>query len=322
MGVWDVFSKREKRKQKAGQEDVYQYDELPTPFRVQVVHILRDTLGRWQKSPVDGMPRSCTTNSLWEAAHSILTKERGVFRLSQQLHDNPADDCVEFILRQEETMGVLDLIEVLFKLIDKHARDITDYERKSFGLSQDPDDAIEELNTRFREHGIGYEYTNRELVRIDSRFVHAEATKPALQLLHSAGREFAGPQAEFMEAHAKYRKGEHKEAILAACHAFESTLKAICTARGWSFNATKDTAVDLLRIVYDRGLVPSHLQNHFNGLRTVLESGSPTVRNKTPGSGHGQGATPVEAPEHVARYALNLAASNIVFLIESHKAMK
>jgi hypothetical protein len=51
-----------------------------------------------------------------------------------------------------------------------------------------------------------------------------------------------------------------------------------------------------------------------------MESGLPTVRNKT--SGHGQGPTPIELPAHFVAYSLHLTASNIVFLVEAHKALK
>ena len=57
-------------------------------------------------------------------------------------------------------------------------------------------------------------------------------------------------------------------------------------------------------------------------LRSVLESGLPTVRNKTKGSGHGQGKELINIPGHLAAYALHLAASNIVLLVEAHKSVK
>jgi hypothetical protein len=183
-----------------------------------------------------------------------------------------------------------------------------------------PDEAIDDLNHRFREHGIGYEFASGEIIRIDSKYVHAEAVRPALQLLHDAGDGFSGPLQEFLEAHERYRKGEHKDAIVSACKAFESTLKAICTVRSWAFDAHKDTAIKLLEIVLANRLVPPYLQQQFTSLRSVLESGVPTVRNKT--SGHGQGPTPTVIPAHLVAYTLHLTASNIVFLIEAHKAMK
>jgi hypothetical protein len=42
----------------------------------------------------------------------------------------------------------------------------------------------EVLPSPFRvQHGIGYQYEARELVRVDSDLLHAEAVKPAIRLL-------------------------------------------------------------------------------------------------------------------------------------------
>jgi hypothetical protein len=123
---------------------------------------------------------------------------------------------------------------------------------------------------------------------------------------------------EFLKAHEHYRKGNQKEAILNAGKAFESTLKAICAARGWPFDPQKDGASKLIETVFGQGLVPTYLQNHFTALRSVLDSGVPTVRNKT--SGHGQGPTPTAVPDYLAAYVLHVAASNIVLLVEAHLA--
>ena len=54
------------------------------------------------------------------------------------------------------------------------------WEAVESGIEQDPDDAVEELNHRFKEHAIGYQYLEGELVRVDSQFAHAEIVKPAL----------------------------------------------------------------------------------------------------------------------------------------------
>jgi len=77
----------------------------------------------------------------------------------------------------------------------------------------------------------------------------------------------------------------------------------------------KATAKDLIQIILQNGLIPAYLQEQFTALRLILESGVPTIRNKT--SGHGQGSVPVAIPEHFAAYALHMAAANIVFLCET-----
>jgi hypothetical protein len=218
-----------------------------------------------------------------------------------------------------ETDDALDLIEVTFRWILVQRGEQVEYERQRNDLIG-PDDAIAKLNRRFREHGIGYEFAGGELIRVDSKFIHAAAVRPALELLHDSGNEFAGALEEFLGAHERHRQGLQQDAIVWACKAFESTMKAICTVRGWAFDAQRDTASKLLEVIFANGLVPAYLQAHFTGLRAVLEAGVPTVRNKT--SGHGQGADPVAVPDHFAAYVLHMTASNIVFLIECHKAIK
>jgi AbiJ N-terminal domain 4 len=310
MGISDLFSKREARRKRGNVEDVYQYDVLSEKFRAQVIHIWRDGLGIW-KHEVGWWP-----NKLWKMVFNVLVRERGEFALSQN-GANVYEQCNYFMM-ETDTLGALDLIEVVFRFIHFVIRDKNEYDRKRFFLA-DPDTVIDELNGRFRENGIGYEFAGGNIIRVDSKFIHAEAVLPALELLHGAGKRFSGPLQEFMKGHEEYRKDDFKGAIVECLKAFESTLKAICTARGWPFDGHKDTAVALLKIVFEKKLVPDWMQSEFGGLRSVLEAGVPTVRNKT--SGHGQGAVPVQIPRHLASFVLNLTASNIVFLIECHKGL-
>jgi hypothetical protein len=121
-----------------------------------------------------------------------------------------------------------------------------------------------------------------------------------------------------LSAHEHLRHGRVESAVTEACKAFESTLKAICDARGWTYDASKATAAPLIRVVIDRGLVPNYSQEQLENVAKCL-IGVATVRNKN--AGHGAGAKPRDVPDHYAAYALHLAAANIVFLIECHKAM-
>jgi hypothetical protein len=319
MAIWELFSKREAKKRRAGQEDVFQYDDLPEAFRVQVIHIWGDVLGTWHDSRYGlGPSMHHPPNEWWRDVFAVITREKGVFQLVKT-GDNPTIQCRQYMMTAP-TEDALDLIELTFRFVDRVVREIEAYERQHYGVMGDPDDAIAELNGRFREHRIGYEYVSGEIIRVDSQYLHAEAVRPALQLLHGGGGSFAGPLEEFLEAHAKYRKGDYKDAIVWGCKAFESTLKAICAARSWAFDPQKDPASRLIEIVFANGLIPNWMQTQFAALRSVMESGVPTARNKT--SGHGQGGTPTAVSEHLARYVLHLTASNIVFMIESHNALK
>lgn len=187
---------------------------------------------------------------------------------------------------------------------------------QQFHAKATPDDAIQELNKRFRENGVGYHYENGMILRVDSHVLHADVVVPALALLRAKG--FEGPDAEYMSAHEHFRHGRVEEAITDACKAFESTIKAICDARKWKYDP-KAAAGALIKTITDKGLVPTYSTEQLDNVAKCL-IGVATIRNKS--AGHGAGSKPRDVPEHFAAYALHLAASNIVFLVECHKAMK
>jgi hypothetical protein len=66
-------------------------------------------------------------------------------------------------------------------------------------------------------------------------------------------------------------------------------------------------------------LIPHFLESHFTALRSSLESGVPTVRNKM--SGHGQGVQPNAVPAHMAGYLLHLTATSILLMVEAEKQL-
>ncbi|MFZ0978724.1 MAG: hypothetical protein WAN23_04900 [Candidatus Acidiferrales bacterium] len=314
MSVFETYSKRKKAAERAGTPDVYQYDALPNPLRVQIIHIWRDAIGIYREGGQFSYATPSPANGWWKLVHDTIARESGVFFIGQNLEDY--DSRCERHLLSADTLGTLDIIELSFRLIDRVVRDADRYKVHEAGIKMSADDAIEELNDRFREHGVGYQYIEGSLVRVDSQFVHAEVVKPALALLNAAG--FEGPEDEFVRAFVHYRHGRHKEAVAEALKAFESTMKAICKARKWTV-ASNATAIPLINTLLEKGLIPADLESHFSGLRSAMESGLPTISNKT--SRHGQGAVPTQIPPHLAAYALHLAAANIVLLVEAHKAL-
>lgn len=318
MPVWETYSKRQKQIEKAGQPDLLQYDFLPEPFRYQVMHIWRRAIGRFFDPPghfyLNGSPSS--SNRFWYSIYHTTLNEAGLPCIGSSTW--PIDRCCGEHLLTADTSGALDIIELSFQVIDRDVRGTPAYGHTlSADITQDPDDAIAELNHRFREHGLGYQYENGIIARVDSQFTHAEIVKPALALLNAAG--FEGPLDEFTRAFEHHRHGRNKEAVTEALKAFESTLKSICAVRNWPHSPTA-TAKELIDVVFSKDLIPPMLQSYFAGFRTAMESGLPTLRNKT--SGHGQGLNPVDVPPHFVAYALHLTASNIVFLVQAHNALK
>jgi len=298
VGILDLFSNRMRPP-----PDVFQYDELPEALRVQIVHIIEDVMG-----PYFGLNQYG-----WSQIAKAIAKEHGLLNLPGQAgrYGRPSDpftDCLNYVL-QAETPEALSMIELCFRILDQ-SRD-----HAGFHVVGDRDDAIEELNQRFRQHGVGYHYESGSIVRVDSQLLHNAVVVPALALLRTKG--FEGPNKEFLSAHEHFRHGRIEEAVIDACKAFESTMKAICTAKKWTYDP-KATAAPLIKLMIDKGVIPSSSTEQLENVAKCLV-GVASVRNKN--AGHGAGATPRSVPDHYAAYALHLAASNIVFLVDCYKAM-
>lgn len=304
MTEYELFSRRQERLARAGQPIIYQYDALPRPFRNQVKYIWRDAIG-----PHHG--------DFWRAVYESIARDLGEAPLDEHARDyaNYYAQCLKYLDTDGPTTA-LDVIELSFRILDRVVRNMADYVIGQAGgvRDQSADEAIAELNARFQEHAVGYQYLDGFLVRIDSQYMHAEVVEPALALLHDAG--FTGPSEEFLRGHEHYRHGRNKEALVAALGAFESTMKAICDARGWAYPAGAP-ASKLIKAMLDNELIPASLQNQVSQLASFLE-GVATVRNKM--GGHGQGSRPVPTEPHFVEYALNLSAANIVLLVKAHRA--
>ena len=322
MPIFDIFSKRQ-RKLRGETPDVYQYDQLPGSLRVQIIHIMLDVLGNLKQYDYTDYIDGDTYRNVRIAYNFVtdtLCREYGVFRLPvdyeghenkmMDLRENKMTDLIIFFYQTKDIDKALDVIELSFHAVDIYTRDYW-YLQKG-DSSEAADRAIQELNDRFKEHRVGYYYTNGKIVRIDSEFVHSEVVQPALRILNR--KEYAGAQQEFLQAHEHYRAGRTKEALNECLKSLESVMKSICDRRGWSYDQGAG-ANKLIGICFDNGIVPPFWQAQFTALKSSLESGVPTARNKL--GGHGQGAAPQPVPDHIAGYVLHMTAAAVVFLAEA-----
>ena len=308
MAISDLFSKRQKAL-RGETPDVYSYDDLPRTLRVQIVHIMHDALGSPEQYTDVLLP---CVSELYNSIADNLCREYGVFRLPVNYDGNKSKmmDLLHFFFQEKNVEKVLDVTELSFRSINNSTR-VYDYLHKD-DPSGDADRAIDELNHRFKEHGVGYYFTDGQIIRIDSEFVHSEAVRPALRILDQ--EQYAGARQECLRAHEHYRKGNTKETLNECLKSLESVMKSICDKRQWLYDE-RATASKLIGVCFDNGLIPSFWKTQFDALRSLLESGVPTARNRY--SGHGQGATPKLVPGYIAGYVLHMTAAAVVFLAEA-----
>tara|TARA_R110002167_G_scaffold340041_2_gene547918 strand:- start:701 stop:1651 length:951 start_codon:yes stop_codon:yes gene_type:complete len=313
VSIFDLFSKRQKTL-RGDVPDVFTYDILPEPLRVQIVHIWTDCLGDDQKY-YDSYGKGPNVKLAYKFIVDTLCREYGLFQLpTAEKHGNRMylNELANHLLQEQDIEKQLDVVELSFRYIDRATRGYQYLGRNN--ASQCADEAISELNSRLKEHGVGFQFVEGEIVRVDSELLHVEAVKPALRLLNE--KSYQGAQQEFLSAYEHYRHGKHKESLNDCLKSFESTMKAICDKRKWPYQPNA-TARTLIQICFDKELVPPFWQQQLSSLRSMLESSVPTGRNKL--SGHGQGAVPTSVPDYLVAYMLHMTASTLVFLTTAEK---
>jgi hypothetical protein len=229
---------------------------------------------------------------------------------------NPQAACEQWFLDKASDEAALDMIDHVFQVVFHVMSDFGTHERSTQGVMVSASAAINELSHRLLESGLGFQHENGELRRIDSHYVHAEIVKPALALLN--GQMFEKANEDFRMAHRHYRERHYKDCVVACQRAFESTLKAICTAKNWEYSAGDRTS-ELVAKLRKHGLFPSYLDKGLDSYIAALKTGLPGVRNHAGGHGEEPAAPPV--PDYIAGYALHLSAANVVMAVAAFRKL-
>lgn len=294
----DIYSRR-KRLATLG-ADPLQYTVIPHKVRMQILHALDNAIKLDQKSVSE--PIDLTFKFLAK----FFREELGVAKL-YGTHD-VIEEFRNWFLSVEDIDQTVDAIELICWVI-KFMGERSEYQRQTPALLS----IIRVINGRLMEAGIGFQYENGAIIESNSRYLHAEVVVPAMHLLSSAKYEAAN--SEFMAAHKAFRDGDSEQCLVECCKAFESVIKVIGAERKWEL-ASDATAKTLVKAVFEHDLIPSYLESEFTGIRTVLESGVGTLRNKS--GGHGAGTKVRVVPRSLAAFQLHQTAAAITLLAEAH----
>lgn len=299
MSKYEIFAKR-------GQErefDVLQYDEIPDRLRIQVHYIWVDALEINKINSNYGVQRAVF--GAFSFIRNHLCRELGIESLYPYGHSNMTDlqECEYYLKKGRDPKVWLSLVELSMLTISDYRETVDIFERSRMAMNEE--EAIADLNARFRENGMGYEFSNGMIIRKDSEILHEEVVKPALYLLHD--EEFEGASEEFLKAHGHYREGNFEECVVYAGKAFESTMRIIGDRKDWGLKG-KENASELISIMVTNGLIPVYFQNALQGLGTL--------RNQV---AHGKGDKDFYVSDYFVNYAMHLCATNIVMLIEAYR---
>ena len=114
MPIYDLFSKRQKRL-RGDVPEVFVYDEIPGPLRVQITDIIQDAIG-------DGVRvHGCYSEHDYAALVKILRREYGVHYLEGSntlINEEPRVEFLNFILTVDSTEQVIDAVELAMRFIE------------------------------------------------------------------------------------------------------------------------------------------------------------------------------------------------------------
>lgn len=297
--IFKLFSQRNEPEK---QYDVYEYKVFPEKFINQSFFIIIDFINLYKDD------YRIREEKIWNDIYEIFIRQLGVVVLEGFYSNDSYAPRIEKYYRTHNGNDLLNIIDLIFIYFDKYLRNNPPVGHHN--ISQILDESISELNYRFKEYGLGYEFVNGELIKKSNEVIHSEIIKPALKLLHD--EKFKGAEDEFMLAFENYKSGQNKDAILYAQKAFESSMKTICKRKKYSYDEN-DSAKKLLEILRLQNFYPEYLNKQLVLLSDLLLSGLPKMRNEE--AGHGQGEEIRNVENNYVEYAIHLAATNIVFLV-------
>jgi hypothetical protein len=167
-------------------------------------------------------------------------------------------------------------------------------------------EAARDLNALLVIHRSPWRFVAGEAVLVDSSYLHDELVARTAELLGNA--KATGPLQEFQAALSALQAGDSKRAVVEAHKSVESVMKLVLDTHehrtfGW-----------LLSEVCKSGLLPDYYEEFLRHFE-MLALGAVKARNR-PGTGHGQGPETVDVPRSLAQFAIHLAGSINVFLLE------
>ena len=233
-----LYSQRLEEQQERPLYDVYQYQTLPNKLIVQLKYILKNAIGVMSPTTSFGIygDRSSETDYYFKIIEKLM-EEHGIetFHKDNRGVESQLDAIIQFFKENKSNVISLDLIELLFRTIETEiSRKIAYFNNPSLGAKQinlTAGEAVSKLNQRFLENKFGFRYENGQLIRLDSEYIHSEATKPALNLLNND--TFKDAHNLFLEAHTLLVENNLKGCLVSANTAFEATLKIIMKEKGW-----------------------------------------------------------------------------------------
>lgn len=300
MSTFKTYSQENKESPK-----VFIYDKLDLKLKNQINYIWKDFFYH-PKFPKE--ISSLTINQIFKTA----CREFGV----EELYKHPLhlfDEKIQiekFIIENSDIEKLLDLIHIIFSKIEL----VDEWLKNSYFIELyfNANEAINDLNTRFRENGVGYIFENSKIIRLDNELLHKNIVTKGLNLTNN--KIYQNANEEYLKANEHFKQKRNIECLNECLKSFETIMKIVCNRNSWNYNKDKDSASQLIDILIKNNFFKGYHKSYLNSFKQLLSSNVPTIRNRN--SGHGQGVEKVIVPDSLARYMLYSTGAVINLIIE------
>jgi len=176
-------------------------------------------------------------------------------------------------------------------------------------FAENPSDAYKcekDLNDALSMNRSPWRFVNGEAILVDSEYLYTEVQAKTLKLL-KAGHAF-GALDEFQGAIQDFQAGDTKDAVVKAHKSVESVMKVALQ---------KDEHLTFGKLLSDlikSDIIPGYYEEFLKHFEK-LTLGAVKERNR-PGTGHGQGSEITSVNKSLAEFAINLAGSINLFIIQ------
>jgi hypothetical protein len=306
--IFNVFSNRTKN-----------HKEIKVSISLETRNKIIMVIDRSLKEPSDyiGLGSNYSFKGALLQVREMFQLKLGQFELNNSSR-NELEDILNFI-GNCKTENFLDFIEYIFKTkeFDRVSGDIKNkiISDINYVFQQDDihfklTDYVEEWNEDNSDPRIPNALVSKrtiiaypQVIAKDDDFTYSKIINPTLDVLKD--KRFSNANKEFLEALDHYKNKRYKESITSCCSSVESTIKMIFKIKKLEYNVNSTLSPLIDQLVKKTDL--------YDWLKSVLISPA-TIRNKL-GSSHGKGDKDIVANKEEARYQINIAASEIIFLV-------
>ncbi|UAL07451.1 MAG: hypothetical protein KRP56_06400 [Candidatus Methanogranum gryphiswaldense] len=279
------------RKKPIEDPDQFEYSKTSQKFKNQSSNVILDLL--------NNAPFCYDINDIIKE----YCKFKGIFCYPDKIHDLRN---LTNLLNDNNDEDYLDLIDCCC-IVAYYRGNCTEIYKNS----------IDDLNIIFRMNGIGYEVNEGKLILIFNPKIHEEIIRPSLKIIHNSLFKVANE--ELILSFDKFKQKDNSGAILSASNAVESTIKVIAKELKIKIDDSKPISV-LIKKLCEGGFFDTFLDSQINSLTNLLQSTS-NARNAT-SSAHGSEGKTVNTDDELVKYAIDSAASNILYLIRRFERIK